>query len=229
MAAKGNFIWYFVIVTICYLIFAIQNQWQTTCQTDGYDDVRSIDVFYNYSEGEKWFGEYEIQLEAHQCYIWKTNFQSRYKNIDYSLNVIFKTKNGSTTEQIGFTQSYENALNCIETNQQDKLVREPYQYYRYHPRKQGFKRERTQIEVYYGDYQSCRWPDASGTHFIFLQAGEEGWRGSVAPYRDGEFQCDSGLVRFLIGCISFKYYSMLFWKYLFNSFIINIIVVEVVF
>ena len=176
MAAKGTFFWYFVIVSIC-LIFAIQYQWQTT-----YDDVRSLDVLFS-SEIEKWFGEYEIQLEAHQCYIWKTNFKSRYKNIDYALNVIFKTKNGSTTEQIGFTQSYENALNCIETNQQDKVIVEPYRSL-YRPKKQDLDRDRSQIEVFYGNDHGCRWPDASGTHFIFLQAGEEGWRGSVAPYRE---------------------------------------------
>ena len=175
ITAKRLF-WYFALVSaaICFLI-AIQNNWQ-----DGYDDVRSLDVFYLYSDVEKWFGEYEIQLEAHQCYVWKTNFKSRYKNFDHVLNVIFNTKNGST-EQFGFTQSYENALNCIENNkQQDKEVE------LYFPSKISERidnNEGTNSQIGYYPDRSCRWPDASGTYFIFLQAGEEGWRGSVAPYR----------------------------------------------
>ena len=168
-------IYYAMAVALVAILFIIlvpnQYQWEST-----YDDVRSIDVFLS-PNSEQWFDENEIQLEAHQCSIWKTNFQSRYENFDYALNVIFRTKNGST-EQIGFTRSYENALNCIETNQQDKNIDKPYR-----PHLQKKEQEGTRNEVFYGNYQSCRWPDASGTYFIFLQAGKEGWRGSVAPYR----------------------------------------------
>ena len=168
MKAKGYFTIAVVVFAICFII-AIQNQWGRV--ETSYNDVGSIDVLLGS------YDENEVQLEAHQCSIWKTNFQSRYENFDYTLNVIFRTKNGST-EQIGFTRSYENALNCIETNQQDKNIEDPYL-----PYSQDIEQEGTRNEVFYGNNRGCRWPDASGTYFIFLQAGEEGWRGSVAPYR----------------------------------------------
>ena len=179
---EGRVYFALLAVVICILI-ALQYNLQTT-----HEEVPSIEVLSSW-DVEKYLEENEIQLEAHQSFIWRTNFNARYEDRDYALNIIFRTKNGSLTDSIGFTQSYNNALNRYEDKKHEK---EEYYF-----RSDVLPNDR---EVFYckGSHCLCRWPDTSGTYYIYLQAGDEGWRGFAAPYRSrGGSQGDSAACIFV--------------------------------